>query len=117
MDEGGDTVVSKNAEDCAAENHCLHKVWFPEKERKKLRKREANSWKEWDGKMVMINVPGGTARAINSHPGITSLQVAKYDSLINFKQATLCLHERKENYSLPQTVFRETIPTSTELLQ
>jgi hypothetical protein len=32
---------------------------------------------------VMINGPGGTAKVINSHPGITSVQVAKYDRVIN----------------------------------
>lgn len=33
-----------------------------------------------------INVPGGTAGVINSRLGITGLQLAKYDSVINFKQ-------------------------------
>jgi len=31
----------------------------------------------------MINGAGGTATVINSHPGITSVQVAKCDSVIN----------------------------------
>jgi hypothetical protein len=57
----------------------------------------------------MINGPGGTAAVINSHPGITSVQVAKYDRVINYRNRArwLCrreLHRRSCDPGLRRTV-------------
>jgi len=75
------------------------KIWRSTRTVRKVIERQRKGERQ---RRVMINGPGGTAKVINSHPGITSVQVAKYDRVINYSNRAHWMCKREL-----QTVMRD----------